>query len=67
MNLIEAIKTGRNLRRQGRSQWAAAHGNTYIVDSKEDNWMSPFFYIEVVGVDQEDLLANDWEIQNESD
>lgn len=63
MNLHEALKTGKNIRRTGRSTWSAPHGNSYITDPLQGHWMAPDFYLDRVGVDKEDLLAEDWEVQ----
>jgi hypothetical protein len=69
VNLIDAIKSGRPIRRRGRSSWPArdtGFGTGYhICDPARDQWLDPEYYLETMGC-KEDILADDWEIQEPS-
>lgn len=70
MNLIDAIKSGRPIRRTGRSIWVRPWGKetiTHSCDAKRDEWFDPVFYLDAISVTKEDLLADDWETRPSED
>lgn len=73
MNLVEALRTGKPLRRpiskhkgSSRSGWL---GNEFVKSylTSHNNWQQYFggSYAHYNLVDDVDLLANDWEIKHE--
>lgn len=68
MNLIEAIKRGKALRRMGRSIWQrktchGEHSSIITCDAAQGHWMAIETVLEVCILTEEDILATDWEVQ----
>lgn len=68
MNLINAYKKGRYIRRKGRTTWIGkpsymCTGSYYHCDSSLGEWLDKDFYLAWIGPDEEDLLATDWEVR----
>ena len=55
MKLPEAIASNRPIRRKSSPR---------VVGSSGDGWIHPDYFIRVMGVSKEDILADDWEIQS---
>lgn len=68
MNFIEAIKSGKPLRRSGKSTWssitATMFGPTYY-NTLGNSYIQPDFLLNYIFLRKEDILAEDWEIKND--
>ena len=62
MNLIEALKTGKPIRRKGRSTWSKGGVGWH---NGPNAYFDPEFYLTDVGADRADILADDWEVKPE--
>lgn len=65
MNIIEAFKTGKPVRRKKKafnyqSQDFLSDTITYIMP---DAWIDPKFFLQVIRLKEEDILAKDWEVK----
>jgi hypothetical protein len=56
MNIIEAIKSGRALARRDNPKHRGSQGNGFV---------DPDFLIEYMRLTKEDILAEDWEIEDD--
>jgi hypothetical protein len=68
LNIIDAIKSGKPIRRSGKDIYSAhhlSHGATsseMLCSAKDGHWLDAQHYIEFY-ICKRDILADDWEIQ----
>lgn len=62
MNLIDAVKSGKAIRRKGKDTWLSREPGGF---NTIRGYMSADFFLSEAVIKIEDILANDWEVEDE--
>ena len=62
MTLRKAIKTGLPIRRKGKKSWSIKW-DPFLPASIIHGWVDPEFFLSVVHLTIEDVLAKDWQVK----
>jgi len=65
MNFIEAIKTGKPIKRQTKELWDCLIRDPYALGGKSRGWMDPGYFLTCINIGVEDILAEDWEVKED--
>lgn len=63
MNIIEAILTGRPIRRLNKDRWASRAPISFA--NTIEGYFNPDYFLSTYQLTKEDILANDWEVEEE--
>lgn len=64
MNIIDAVKSGRPLRRINKTTWQDKNSNTQYYGG-ENKFICPVFLLNTIIINPNDIIADDWEIEEE--